>query len=276
MSGRLVVVAPNRARRPGGEAALIGPPTQEELDTCPFCGGREDRTPPETLTVGEPWRVRVVPNLYPAFDRQEVVVHTPDHVRTFADVAAEDATRVAEAWRERARAAAAAGFPYVHAFLNEGRAAGASLAHSHSQLVWLREAPPATRTGHGECGVCTLLGGGDALTVLERDGLVATVTPAGRVPYELLIAPTAHEARGFESELLPAALGLLGETVRALRAVEGPVPWNAWLHDTGHWHLEVVPRLTTLAGIELGAGIFVLTVPPEDAAERLRDALAAR
>jgi len=61
-----------------------------------------------------------------------------------------------------------------------------------------------------------------------------------------------------------------------LRAVEGPVPWNAWLHDTGHWHLEVVPRLTTLAGIELGAGIFVLTVPPEDAAERLRDALAAR
>jgi UDPglucose--hexose-1-phosphate uridylyltransferase len=69
---------------------------------------------------------------------------------------------------------------------------------------------------------------------------------------------------------------LLSESVRALRAVEGPVPWNAWLHDTGHWHLEVLPRLTTLAGIELGAGIYVLTVSPEESAARLRNALAKR
>jgi galactose-1-phosphate uridylyltransferase len=58
----------------------------DELEKCPFCAGREDRTPPETLRVGDPWRVRVVPNLYPAFERQEVVVHTPRHARSLAEL----------------------------------------------------------------------------------------------------------------------------------------------------------------------------------------------
>jgi UDPglucose--hexose-1-phosphate uridylyltransferase len=230
--------------------------------------------------IGDPWRVRVVPNLYPAFERQEVVVHTAEHIRTFADISTGDAALVADAWRERSRAARNAGFAYVHAFVNEGHAAGASLAHSHSQLVWLREAPPVAAAEVGSaCGVCALLAAeraGGERVVVERDRLVVLAPPAGRVPYELLAAPAAHEIGAFESPSLSAALGLLSESVRALRAVEGPVPWNAWLHDTGHWHLEVLPRLTTLAGIELGAGIYVLTVSPEESAARLRNALAKR
>ena len=219
-----------------------------------------------------------MPNLYPAFERQEVVVHSPYHLRTFADLDAVDAAIVAEAWRERARAARADGFAYVHALVNEGRAAGASLPHSHSQLVWLRERPPAADVETGEpCRLCESLaaerGAGERL-VVERDGLVLLAPAAGRVPYELLLAPVRHEPEGFESTRLPAALGLLADAVRALRAVEGPVPWNAWLHEGAHWHLEVVPRLTTLAGIELGAGIYVTTVAAEQAAERLREALA--
>ena len=121
----------------------LDPETVEEFEACPFCAGREDRTPPETLRIGDPWRVRVVPNLYPAFDRHEVVVHAPRHVRSMAELSPEEVGAVAEAWRERAHAARGEGFGYVHAFVNEGRIAGASLPHSHSQLVWLREAPPA-------------------------------------------------------------------------------------------------------------------------------------
>jgi hypothetical protein len=68
-------------------------------------------------------------------------------------------------------------------------------------------------------------------------------------------------------DALAPALLLLRDVVRRLRAVEGPVPWNAWLHPG---HIELVPRLTTLAGLELGAGIWVSTVAPEDAAEALR------
>ena len=67
---------------------LVDEPTDAERDECPFCEGREDRTPPETLRIGgdTAWVVRVVPNLYPAFEQQEVVVHSPRHVRTFAEL----------------------------------------------------------------------------------------------------------------------------------------------------------------------------------------------
>jgi len=64
----------------------------------------------------------------------------------------------------------------------------------------------------------------------------------------------------------------VSESLRRLHALEGPAPVNAWLHDLGHWHVEVLPRLTVFAGIELGAGIYVNSLAPEDAAAALRDA----
>ncbi len=158
--------------------------------------------------------MRVFPNLYPAFARQEVVVHSPEHLRSVAELGEEQLALVAEAWRLR-REAEPAG--YLHALVNEGREAGAS-----------------------------------------------------RLPYELVLAPAEPRAGAFVDPLLPAALVLLGEAVRRLRATDPEVPLNAWLHDSDDWHLEVLPRRAVLAGIELGAGIYVNAVPPEDAAARLR------
>ena len=109
--------------------------------------------------------------------------------------------------------------------------------------------------------------------MLERGGLVLLAAYGGRLPYELLIAPLEHPSESaFESELLAPALSLLSEALRRLHALEGPAPVNAWLHDTGHWHVEMLPRLTVFAGIELGAGIYVNSLAPEDAAAALRDA----
>ena len=253
--------------------------TSEELDQCPFCAGREDRTPPETLALGRAdgapadtpgWTVRVVPNLYPAFERQEVVVHSPRHVRTFVDLGDDEIELVARAWQLRALAAREDGFAYVHALVNEGRLAGASLAHSHSQLVWMREVPPVVAAErHGECGVCAVLAAEEPLA--WRADVVVLSPSAARTPYELLVAPRTHEPEP-SSSATADALVLLRESIRRLRAVEGPVPWNAWLHTGDHWHLEVVPRLSVLAGIELGAGIYVNTVAPQDAAAALRAA----
>jgi UDPglucose--hexose-1-phosphate uridylyltransferase len=127
------------------------------------------------------------------------------------------------------------------------------------------------RTRAGDCGVCELLERDD-MVVEERDGVAALAHPAGRLPYEVLIASRMHDEQGFASEQLPSALALLGTTIRRLHALEGPVPLNAWLHAAGHWHVELVPRLTVLASVELGAGIFVNALPPEDAAAALRDA----
>jgi UDPglucose--hexose-1-phosphate uridylyltransferase len=215
-------------------------------------------TPPQTLVLPDhgDWRVRVVPNLYPALERQEVVVQSRRHVRSVAELEPEELDLVAEAWRRR-REAEPDG--YLQALVNEGREGGASLPHSHSQLGWLPAPPPPEPELEGE-------------VVLERDGVVAWSPRLGRVPYELAIAPAEPEPDGLRSALLAPALRLLAEAVLRLHALEGPVPLNAWLHDGGSWRIVLFPRLTILAGLELGAGVHVNTLPPEEAAERLRAA----
>ena len=223
-----------------------------------------------------------MPNLYPALGRQEVVVHTPRHARSLAELTGEELDRIAGTWRARAHVAREDGFAYVHALVNEGRAAGASLAHTHSQLAWLAEEPPAPAgEREGGCRVCAALAeerSSGARIVDERGGLVLLCPYASRLPYELLIAPVEHEADGFASPLLGDALHLLADGLRRLHAVEGASPINAWLHTApfggeGHWHLEVLPRFVILAGLELGAGIYVNSLAPEAAAVGLREAL---
>jgi UDPglucose--hexose-1-phosphate uridylyltransferase len=251
-----------RARRPGAARRTLEPPTPEELDTCPFCAGREDRTPPETLRLPEtgPWVVRVFPNLYPALERQEVVAHSPRHKRSLAELDGEEADLVAEAWQRRARDV---GRGYVHAFVNEGRDAGASLPHAHSQLAWLDGPPPAVIAERA-------VDPGEVF--LARAGVVAGCPPASRVPYEVLVTPERPEDDPFSSDLLAPALHLLVEVVRRLHRLEGPVPLNAWLHHGRSWHLELLPRLGVFAGLELGAGVYVNSLPPEEAAAALRAA----
>ena len=279
-----MVVAPGRARRPGAWHVIEPAAAEDHPDHCPFCEGHEAQTPPETFALAGArrapdvpgWQVRIVPNLYPAFAHHEVVVHTPRHVRSIADLTEEELGAVAAAWRARAAALRAGGAPYVQALVNEGRAAGASLAHTHSQLVGLPAEPPAASLeSDGRCRLCDVLASerdDPARHVLERDGVVVHAAYAGRLPYELLVAPVEHEADAFTSAALTTALTLAAEAVRRLVAVEGRVPLNAWLHDGNHWHLEIVPRLSVLAGLELGAGIYVNTLAPEEAAERLRNA----
>jgi UDPglucose--hexose-1-phosphate uridylyltransferase len=214
-------------------------------------------TPPQTLALPEEgeWRVRVVPNLYPALDRQEVVVHSRRHVRSLAELEDDELDLVAEAWRRRAEAHGG----YVHALVNEGREAGSSLPHSHSQLVWLPQPPTPRGRPRGEI-------------VVQQDHLVASCPWASRLPYETVIAPAEPDPAGLASKRIGPALRLLAAVVRRLHLLEGPVPLNAWVeHDERDWRVVLLPRLTVIAGLELGAGIFVNTLPPEQAAERLRE-----
>jgi UDPglucose--hexose-1-phosphate uridylyltransferase len=190
-----------------------------------------------------------------------VVVHGPAHVHSIGELADMTLDLVAEAWQRRARDAGGECF----ALVNEGRDAGASLPHSHSQLAWLPGAPPATEQERGLP---------ELLPVLARDGVAAGCPVASRVPYEVVVAPTRAESDGLTSDLLGPALRLLAEVVRRLQRVRGEalVPLNAWLHDGPHWHLELFPRTTRLAGLELGAGVYIDPVPPEQAAAELRGA----
>jgi UDPglucose--hexose-1-phosphate uridylyltransferase len=213
-------------------------------------------TPPETLRLGDGptgWAVRVVPNLYPALERQEVVVHGPGHVDSLADVPDDTLDLVAEAWQRRARDVGGCCF----AFVNEGDAAGASQRHSHSQLAWLPEARRHEGVPHH-------------VPVFERDGLLLACPEATRTPYEALIVPLEPERSGLASDLLAPALRLLAGCIRRLHGlVEPDLPWNAWLLEGTPWRIELLPRTTRFAGLELGADVFVTTVAPEAAAQAL-------
>lgn len=276
------MIAPGRRARPGATIAAPAPATEHELRLCPLCEGKEGETPPETLALGgDPgrvpdtpgWLVRVVPNKYPAFEPQEVVVHAPNHARSLGELDPAQLQLVAEAWRLRAAGSGRAG-GYLHPLVNEGAAAGASLSHSHSQLVWLAERPPLVleelELWAGGCGVCEELSTGGDRVVDERDGAVLLCPYASRTPYELLVAPAEHAGAGLCDERLGAALELAADGLRALGRVEGRVAATLWLHHERHWHLEVLPRLAVPGGIELGSGIYVNAVAPENAAEALR------
>jgi UDPglucose--hexose-1-phosphate uridylyltransferase len=105
--------------------------------------------------------------------------------------------------------------------------------------------------------------------VEEHDGLVLLCPYASRSPYECLIAPVDHDGDGFGPRL-GAGLELAAEALRRLAALGGPRPMNLWLHGAGHWHIEVLPRLNVYASLELGAGHYINTLAPEQAAADLR------
>ncbi len=280
------MVAPGRSRRPGAQGRTT---RLADASTCPFCEGHEAMTPPEVQAFGRPpgappdspgWRVRVVPNKFPAIPGQEVVIHGPAHVLSFADLSRGLLRTTADAWEARRSAHREAAWTMVA--VNEGPAAGASLDHSHSQIVPFTDAPPAVEAQaeavSGECALCWALGVEDARTVRHEDGL-RTIAPAwSRFAYELWIAPDAHAADPGWSQLAEA----LADGVRRLRAVLGPdLAWNCVVyaspagHANWHWHAEVWPRLTVAASAELGAGLWITIVDPDVAADDLRTAVPA-
>jgi UDPglucose--hexose-1-phosphate uridylyltransferase len=259
---------------------------------------------------GPGWTVRVVPNLYPALSQNpqpkqrdanpdlfwsaaasgshEVVINAPDSVTSLADLTAEQVAAAVEVWRERMRAHTEAA--YVHVIVNEQREAGASLAHTHAQVYALDFVPAAIARERERFGAyATRTMGGNLLAdlvqeeVRRRERLVAIdgdtvlMTPYGsRVPYQLLIAPRTPRMR-FEDDG-PSGAQMLHQALRRLaRRLGSSPPLNLWVRtaprDAEHycWRIDIVPRLTHLAGLELGAGVNLNIVAPERAAAELRE-----
>ena len=257
------------------------------------------------------WTVRVVPNLYPALAQDapepephanpdlftaqaalghhEVIVNAPDAVTSLADLTPDQVAGAMEVWRERMRAHA--GAACRHLIVNERREAGASLPHTHAQLYALRFVPAAiAREREHATAYATRTMGGDLLgdlvqeEVRRRERIVAiddeavVMAPyASRVPYQLLIAPRTSRPR-FEDDG-PLGAALLHDTLHRLRRRLGASPpLNLWVRtapsgaDHFCWRIDIMPRLTHLAGLELGTGVNLCVVAPEQAAQELRDA----
>lgn len=259
------------------------------------------------------WTVRVVPNLYPALSRDpppvppdanrdlfwsapaagahEVVINAPQPVISLAELPVEQVSMAVDVWRERMRAHRDAA--YVHMIVNERREAGASLPHTHAQLYALDFVPAAVARERERFGAyATRTMGGNLLAdlvqdeVRRRERIVAIddetvlMAPfASRVPFQLLIAPRTPRLR-FEDEG-PSGAAMLHQALTRLRhRLGGTPPLNLWVRTAPPdaeqfcWRIDILPRLTHLAGLELGAGVNLNIVAPEQAAAQLREVSA--
>ena len=250
---------------------------------------------------GEPVRRECGP-LFREMDgvgHHEVIVETPRHDRTMSRMTDAEVELVLRAYQARYKALRAdARVKYIIIFKNHGERAGTSLSHPHSQLVAAPVPPMQTRrkyevaTAHfddtGRCLYCDLIEAEveakDRL-VLETDRFVVFQPYASRVPFETWIAPKRHEPSFAQvsAEDLVGLARVLRRTLATLGAVLGAHDFNYVLHsapveDEGKryylWHIQILPRLQTIAGLELGSGIFVTTMAPEESASLVRDALA--
>lgn len=333
---RWVIVAPERGCRPSDFQQREISPCAELPEICVFCPGNEHMTPQELYRVpsvdGTHWRVRVVPNKYPAlvayddlgrepvlgvFDRMngvgahEVVVETPEHSYAIPDLDLDQMMCVIETYIRRLRSLMQnPRFRYVLLFKNHGREAGASLLHPHSQIIATPVIPHEVRHSlqiarayykrKERCIFCDVmlaeLRSGERV-VDDADGFVVWAPYDSRFPFELVICPKQH-SHDFTAMSERHKTGLartLIRTTQRLRTLLGDVPYNLVLKTTPnavqrpgkpgywgtlqydyHWRIEVLPRLTRVAGFEWGTGVYINPMPPESAARHVREADAER
>ena len=278
------------ALRPGGGAAngpgwrvRVVPNLYPSLEPALDGGGPASADP---LGAG-----RGEPDLFPvrpADGVNEVIVNAPEPVGFLSELETDQVQTAAEAWRERMRAHADAAF--VHVSVNEGKGAGASLPHTHAQLYALPFVPAAVarererftaywdRT-QGRNLLEDLLQEEvrrqERVVAIDAEG-VALCPFASRVPFQVQIVPRRPRAR-FEDDG-PVAAGLLHHVLRRLRALLGaPPPLNLWVRTAPRgaehfcWRIDILPRLTQLAGLEMGTGVNLNVVAPERAAALLRE-----
>jgi UDPglucose--hexose-1-phosphate uridylyltransferase len=326
LTGLRAIIAGERASRPGAFGSKIEVPRELDPETDPFAEGNEDKTPPEVWALRPGggaadtpgWKVRVVPNLYPALGpggeaesvedplgagrgmpqmfasrpavgAHEVIVNSPRAVTRLVDLEPDELETAMDAWRTRIRAND--GASYTHLIVNEGVQAGASLPHTHSQLYALPFVPAAVARERERFTAYfertqgrNLLGDLLQEEVRLRERVVAidseavVICPfASRMPFEMMLIPRSPRAR-FQDDG-PLGAKLLHEALSRLQATLGGLPpLNMWVRTAPSgagefcWHLDVVPRLAQLAGLEMGTGVSLNIVPPETAATQLRDA----
>jgi UDPglucose--hexose-1-phosphate uridylyltransferase len=319
--GRWVIISAERGRRPSEfqkrQDDNAGKP-------CPFCTGNEKLTPSEILAYGQPgrhkdgpgWWIRVIPNKYPAlaiegslnrqaegmYDKMnglgahEVIIETPDHTKSLAELTEKHIEDVIWVYRDRIMDLKKdIRLEYALIFKNHGAAAGATLSHSHSQLIATPVVPRRVREevngakGYYDykerCVFCDIIKQELSLNiriVAENDDFVVMTPFASRFPFEVWILPKVHDS-DFENIQKHSAVNLasiLKSTLLKFKNVLENPAYNFVLHNTPlrehnlphyHWHLELIPKLTDVAGFEWGSGFYINTTPPEEAAKFLRE-----
>jgi UDPglucose--hexose-1-phosphate uridylyltransferase len=320
-----VVIARERVKRPGDfnhqrqEAVVV----TKDHSVCPFCEGNEAMTPSEICAVRDistrpdspGWKVRVIPNKFPALEREisftrdsvgiyermdgmgahEVVIETPEHGKRFSDLTIDQIQDILKVYQRRYQELRRVPYlKYVLVFKNYGKVAGASIDHSHSQIIATPVIPQQVWTHvkgmeqyyeyRARCVYCHIFEAeeSEGIRVVAQNKYFLSVEPyASKYPFETWIIPKKHKPHFFEAmaEELKCLAEILKETLHRIHVCLNDAPYNLmfinapWTYQSlFHWHIEIIPRLTIAAGFELGTGMYINIVAPEDAARYLREA----
>jgi len=319
--GRWVIISTERGKRPSDFPMET---RKRDSKLCPFCPTNESSTPPEILAYRDNgskanapgWTLRVIPNKFPAlriegdlnregmgiFDKMngigahEVIIETPDHQKDLVDLELKQIQSVIWAYRERiVDLKRDPRFKQIMIFKNQGEAAGASLEHSHSQLIATPIVPiriQAEMEGarryfeyKERCIFCDIVKQemhDRVRVVTQNDGFVCITPFASRFPFETWILPLKHNPsfENIRQEEVASFSSILQEILSRMSLALNNPSFNYVVHSSPveihrpsdyHWHLEIMPKLTRVAGFEWGTGFYINPTIPEDASEYLRE-----
>jgi len=320
ITGRWVIISVERGKRPTDFGIRISP---KKGGFCAFCRGNEHTTPPEILAFrpdgskpnSPDWTLRVVPNKFPAlsmkgqlnrigdgiFDKMdgvgahEVIIESPEHDLTLSTMPFKNVEDVLWAFYYRIfELKKDKRIKYVLIFKNEGDAAGASLEHTHTQLIALPIVPQLVQeeinnaqqyfSYKERCIFCDIIRQESATgirVISENENYISLAPFAPRSPFETWILPKTHESHFAPDGEFPLLARILQQTLKQINKILELPPYNMMLHispfkdelnEYYHWHIEILPKLTKIAGFEWGSGFFINPTPPEEAARFMREA----
>lgn len=315
--GRWVIIAQDRGARPNQFRSLDA--VLKEIHNCPFCPGNEKQTPRPVYVMQDaknkyPWKIRVVPNKYPAlvtegkivnhkehiYERvdgtgfHEVVIETPEHSEQLEDMDLNHLglifntyiKRMTEIKKDRR-------VKYIMIFKNYGEKAGASLLHSHSQIIAMPLIPIRVLQEiqgakyyfkqKNKCVFCEIIRNETNVRkriIGENRDFLAVEPYASRFSFETWILPRKHLSHFEQMDIscIPNLSGIVKTVLGKLKISLKNLSYNFIIHSMPvqcsgaeyyHWHVEIMPKLSMLAGFEWGTGFYINIVPPEKAAEML-------
>ncbi len=325
--GRWVIISTARGKRP---VPHLEKEAEESDDAfCPFCYGNEGITPLEILAYrpaheaenSPTWSLRVVPNKFPAlqiegelsrqgegmYDKMngigahEVVIESPDHHAPLSALSLRQIEDLFWAFRDRILDLKKdSRFRYILVFKNHGASAGASLPHSHSQIIALPIVPKRAleelqgARQHYElkerCIYCDIIhqeSEQQNRVIFENDQFLTIAPYAPRFPFETWILPKKHRASFEQAEngTFASLAEAMKDILSRMSVVLNNPHYNFTIHNAPfetdcasyfHWHIEIMPKLSLVAGFEWGSGFYINSTPPEEAAEELRNAFTDR
>ncbi|KAL6997457.1 UDP-glucose--hexose-1-phosphate uridylyltransferase [Sarracenia purpurea var. burkii] len=326
VNNRWVIFSPARSRRPSDFRSKSN--SNSDQSECPFCLGREHECAPEIFRVPpdstSDWKIRVIENLYPALSRDiepcriqnsnifpnsgevaisgfgfhDVVIESPVHSVQLSDLAPVEIGEILLAYKRRIEQLRCHdSIKYVQVFKNHGASAGASMSHSHSQIMSLPVVPPAVSARldsmkehfdeAGKCSLCDIRS--THFFVDESTHFVSIVPFAATFPFEIWIIPLAHSPHFHKIDAEKAADlgGLLKLMLRKICLQLNNPPFNFMIHTSplqgspsevpyAHWFLQIVPQLIGVGGFEIGTGCYINPVFPEEAAKILKEVCLPR